>query len=213
MTDAERHPENLTWSELNALTDSELVACLVGGSDTALAVIFDRYHRLLFSITVRILRDEAEAEDMVQTIFLNVFRSAAKFDPARGTLKMWLLQFAYHGSINRRRSLSSRGVYLWEELEESKEQGQVTDFNAGRLCEQLLGKLKPRQREVLELTFYEGRTTVEIAAEQSRPVAHVRHDLYRGLAKLRTALGKPKKLRLDAEVERRGGVIADTPTF
>jgi DNA-directed RNA polymerase specialized sigma24 family protein len=129
---------------------------------------------------------------------------------------MWLLQFAYHGSINRRRSLSVRGVYLWEEFDDANERGQATDLDAMRLCEQLLLKLKPRQRQVLELTFYEGRTTLEIAAEQERPVSHVRHDLYRGLAKLRSALIKPQEKRsrggseAGERVRERKGVIADT---
>lgn len=180
--------QTLSWTELNRLGDETLLTRLLGGEQDALAVLFDRYHRLIFSIAMRLLRDGGEAEDMVQTIFLNLFLEAAKFDPRRGTLKVWLLQFAYHRSINRRRGLSAQGVYLWDELDSVHERGHAPELEAIVLCEQMLARLKPLQREVLELTYFEGCTAQEIAVRQKRPAAQIRHDLYRSLARLRKAL-------------------------
>ena len=95
------------------------------GHSSALAVLFDRYHRVVLNIALRILRDANEAEDMVQSVFLEIFRTAAQFDVARSSAKVWILQYAYHRSFNRRRYLSLRGFY--ERLEEpvSTERRQI----------------------------------------------------------------------------------------
>lgn len=209
-----------SWAGLNELDDAALVVRLVAGDDNALAVLFDRYHRLVFSIAVRILHDEAEAEDLVQTVFLNVFEAAAKFDPARGTLKVWLLQYAYHRSLNRRRSLAAQGVYRWDALESAEEPSQAPTAEQVRLCQEVLAHLKPLQRAVMELVYFEGWTAQEIAALQNRPVAHVRHDLYRGIARLRKTLGRTreqesgeKKVKDETKNEKGAAPVADPRPF
>jgi RNA polymerase sigma-70 factor (ECF subfamily) len=166
-------------------------------------------------VAVHIVRDEGEAEDVVQTVFLNLFQAAANFDPLRGTLKVWLLQFAYHRSINRRRSLSTQGVYRWDELDADNERSQEPAAEAIRLCEQMLMRLKPIQRQVLELTYFEGCTAQEIAVRQGRQATNVRHDLYRGLAKLRAFLTAPVKnpVRECSATREREVQIADAPTI
>jgi RNA polymerase sigma-70 factor (ECF subfamily) len=215
MSDLRRLQDSCGWVELNELSDAELLACLVAGDHTALAVIFDRYHRLVFSVAVRILRDEGEAEDVVQTVFLNIFESAINFDPLKGTLKVWLLQYAYHRAINRRRSLSAQGVYLWDKLDGVNERGHTPEMETLRYCEQMLLRLKPLQRQVLELTYFEGWTAQEIADLQCRAAAHVRNDLYRGLAKLRSLITSPLRRRKGDETgaQERGGQVVDPRTF
>lgn len=205
----------LGWAELNELGDADLLARLVAGEHNALAVLFDRYNRLVFSVAVRILRDEAEAEDVVQTVFLNIFEGAINFDPLRGTLKVWLLQYAYHRALNKRRSLSAQGVYLWDELDGAKEQSHTPDPELLRYCEELLMRLKPFQRQVLELTYFEGWTAQEIADLQSRGTAQVRNDLYRGLARLRRLITRPAGWRRRglAGAQEGGAQVADTRTF
>jgi RNA polymerase sigma-70 factor (ECF subfamily) len=205
----------LGWVELNELSDTELLARLVAGDHSSLAVIFDRYHRLVFSVAVRILRDEGEAEDVVQTVFLNIFEDAINFDPLKGTLKVWLLQYAYHRTINRRRSLSAQGVYLWDELDGANERSKAPEMETLHYCEQMLMRLKPLQRQVLELTYFEGWTAQEIADLQRRAASHVRNDLYRGLAKLRSLITSPLRRQSSggAGAEDRGGRIVDSRTF
>ena len=181
-------------SDISKLTDEELMRCLRNGRQEALTVLFDRYHRLVFSIALRIVRDLGEAEEVVQTVFLDIFRTAANFDTRKGILKGWLLQFAHHGALHRKRHLVANHFYRWEELEAVLESGASFAL-AGespevvRLAEQMLGKLKPRQRAVLELTYYEGLTADEIADRLGESVHAIRHDLYRGLAALRVAFG------------------------
>ena len=93
---------------------------LQDGCNDALAVLFDRYYRLVLSIALKIVRDPGEAEDVMQTVFLEIFRSAAQFDPAKGTTKVWILQYAYHRAINRKQHLNARKFYSQTDLEEAQ---------------------------------------------------------------------------------------------
>src|SRR5712671_855866 len=99
------------------LSDEELMQHVASGHHDALAILFERYHRLVFDVAVRIVRDPGEAEEVVQTVFLDIFRTAANFDIRKGILKGWLLQFAHHGALHRKRHLVANQFYRWEELE------------------------------------------------------------------------------------------------
>ncbi|MGA8269118.1 MAG: sigma factor, partial [Candidatus Acidiferrales bacterium] len=89
-------------------SDEDLMLAVQQGDGDAFAVLFDRFNRLVLTVALRILHDAAEAQEVTQNIFFEFYRSARRFDPARGTLKVWLLQFAYHRSINRRNYLLLR---------------------------------------------------------------------------------------------------------
>jgi len=83
-------------SLLRTLSDAELMAALRKGCYDALAVLFERHSALVFRIARSIVRDDGEAEETVQRVFLDIFRVANQFDSNRGTFKTWLLQYAYH---------------------------------------------------------------------------------------------------------------------
>jgi RNA polymerase sigma-70 factor (ECF subfamily) len=181
-------------SDISNLSDEQLMQFLKCGRQDALTVLFDRYHRLVFSIALRIVRDPGEAEEVVQIVFLDIFRTAANFDPRKGILRGWLLQFAHHGALHRKRHLVANHFYHWEELEAVLESGAsfplpVESPDLVRLAEEMLGELKARQRAVVELTYYEGLTAEEIAERLGESVHAIRHDLYRGLAALRAVFG------------------------
>jgi Sigma-70 region 2 len=108
--DTPNPPHVLRYAELAPLPDETLMAHLRVGHHDALGVLFDRYHRLVLNVALRILRDAGEAEDLMQLVFLEVFRHAAQFDAAKGTTKVWIPQFAYHRSFNRRQYLNLRGM-------------------------------------------------------------------------------------------------------
>jgi RNA polymerase sigma-70 factor (ECF subfamily) len=181
-------------SDISNLSDEKLMQFLKCGRQDALTILFDRYHHLVFSIALRIVRDPGEAEEVVQIVFLDIFRTAANFDSRKGILKGWLLQFAHHGALHRKRHLVANHFYRWEELEAVLESGASCPL-AGespevmRLAEEMLGALKARQRAVVELTYYEGLTAEEIAERLGESVHAIRHDLYRGLAALRAVFG------------------------
>ena len=176
------------------LSDDELTRQITEGCQDAMALLFDRYHRLVFDVALRIVRDPGEAEDVVQNVFLDVFRAMANFDSRKGILKVWLLQYAYHRALHRKRHLVSNHFYRWENLEAAIEVGSGRPFwgelpEAVLLAEQMLNNLKPRQREVVELTYYQGLTAEEIARRLGESPHAVRHHLQRGVAALRAAFG------------------------
>lgn len=185
-----------SFAQMKGLNDEELMAHLQAGHGDALAVLFDRYHRLVLSIALKIIRDPGEAEDVLQNVFFEIFRSAAQFDPAKGTTKMWLLQYAYHRSINRRQQLNARHFYQQKDIEDVKTLMPETTSLPGRLSQnelrqflrQGLAMLNRQQRQVLELASYEGLSMAEIAQKTGESVSNVRHYYYRGLKKLRSVI-------------------------
>jgi RNA polymerase sigma-70 factor, ECF subfamily len=169
------------------------------GVDDALAVLFERYQRLVFSIALKIVRDRGEAEDVTQNVFLEIYRSVAQFDPARGTPKVWLLQFAYHRSLNRKKHLNTRRFYdqeSTEDMDRFSQEGFVTSGRYApaelqRLLRQGLASLSRSQKRVIELASYDGLSMKEIADKTGNSLSNVRHHYYRGLQKLRSFMTRP----------------------
>ena len=203
-------PLNLTYSELVRQSDEDLMAHLREGHADALAVLFDRYHRLVLSIALRILRDAGEAEDLMQSVFLEIFRSAAQFDPQRGTTKVWILQFAYHRGFNRRRYLNLRGIYNCPEESAFPRKSPVGGdtralgvMESARAVQQALSHLSKIQRRILELAFYDGLTMHEIAGKTGDTFDSVRHHYYRAKEKLRSLLCEaPERQEISSSKER-----------
>jgi RNA polymerase sigma-70 factor, ECF subfamily len=185
------------FAKLKDLNDGELMAHLQGGCNDALAVLFDRYHRLVLSIALKIVRDSGEAEDVMQSVFLEIFRSAAQFDPAKGTTKVWILQYAYHRAINRRQHLNARNFYDQTDLEEVETRlhetppplGGFTQHELKHLLRQGLATLSGAQKQAVELASYNGLSMKEISDKTGDSLSNVRHHYYRGLQKLRSFVG------------------------
>lgn len=178
------------YSERNTLSDEELMCLFQNGDGDALTVLFDRYNRLIMSIALRILRDVGEAEDLMQSIFLEIFRSAAQFDANKGTAKVWILQYAYHRSFNRRQYLNRRGNYddrhAIDAITAPMRYSRTLDpMELKRTLEEAMGRLSPLQRIIFELVFYDGLTMREIAGKTGKSFDSVRHQYYRGMETLR----------------------------
>jgi RNA polymerase sigma-70 factor, ECF subfamily len=192
-----------TFAKLKDLNDDELMAHLQGGCNDALAVLFDRYHRLVLSIALKIVRDPGEAEDVMQTVFLEIFRSAAQFDPAKGSTKVWILQYAYHRAINRRQHLNARNFYHQTNLdgvesrvpETAPALGRLTQPELKDLLRQGLATLSGPQKKVVELASYNGLSMAEISNKTGDSLSNVRHHYYRGLQKLRSFVGDTPEKR------------------
>jgi len=194
----------LSPSRLRTLTDEDLMAALRMGCNDALAVLFERHSALVFRIARAILHDDGEAEETVQRVFLDVFRAVNQFNRDRGSFKTWLLQYAYHRSINRRQHLQANRFYSRDELNELMpaelfcEAGHLLCLLPQEvvcLVEQVLATLESRQRRVIELTYFEGLTAEEIAKKTGDSASSVRHNLYRGLAKLRNVLQETSRAK------------------
>jgi RNA polymerase sigma-70 factor (ECF subfamily) len=187
----------LEWSELQKASDNDLLQQLTCGNDDAFAVIVDRYQRLIYSVAYKLVKDEGEAEDVVQIVFLDVFRKKGLFDSSKGTLKMWLLQYAYTRSINRRYHLQHRHFYSRLNVEEinplalSTERAAdrwLTATEAARYLAQAFALLNSKQRKAIELISIEGMTFVEAAEKSGESLPATRHNYYRGMVKLRDIL-------------------------
>lgn len=183
------------YSELARLSDDGLIAELQAGHTDAFAVIFDRFHRLVLVTALRVVRDLGEAEDVTQQVFLEIYRGAGQFDSSRGSLKVWILQYAYHRSISRRNYLSLRRFYEQASLDDVAGLETVLKMpvcppnqETARLIAEALVLLSEEQRRAIQMVFFEGFTLKDIAARTGQTFSSVRHQYYRGLDRLRACL-------------------------
>ena len=189
-------PCNLTFDELRALDDERVMAHLRRGHDDALGVLFDRYHRLVLHVALKILHDVGEAEDVMQIVFMEIYKLAAQFDAARGSAKTWILRCAHHRSINRRKHLlrhkfyDSDDVAALADVLPAFDPSIIASHEARQLVEHGFQGLNGIQRRVIELAYFEGLTLKEIADETGESLGNVRHHYYRGLERLRETLNE-----------------------
>jgi RNA polymerase sigma-70 factor, ECF subfamily len=169
------------------------------GRADALGVLFDRYRRLVFHVAQRILRDRAEAEDLTQDVFIEIYRKADHFDAARGSVLTWILQYAYHRSFNRRKYLALRSFYdtspvtALAHLELSGEQSGHDGMSAKEWQEILqrgMEVLNDRERQIVGLVAFEGWTVREASERMNESYANGRNHYYRALKKLRAFLSQ-----------------------
>lgn len=175
------------------LSDEEVLTLLKSQDRDALALLFERYSRLVFAIGFRILRDSGEAEDLVQSLFLYLWQCADLYEAERGSAKSWITQKAYSRALDRRDFLVRRQFYRGTDAENSPDT-LAGDFDLEREIgsklnrEQLLkalGELPERQCLTLRLHFFAGLDLREISDRLGESIAQVRHHYYRGLDRLR----------------------------
>jgi RNA polymerase sigma-70 factor (ECF subfamily) len=173
------------------MSDEALLIAVGDGSKEALGGLFLRHGRAVLHVAHRILRDEAEAADLRQDVFVYIFEKARLFDPTKGTAASWIMQVTYHRAIDRRRYLASRQHYdapvFDEQVSGSGTAPPSTDVIDGKaILDSLRKTLSTDQRETLELHLFEGYSLREIAEKSGRSVGNVRHHYYRALDRLRT---------------------------
>lgn len=200
----------LGWNELQSADDAVLMEQLKSGNDDAFAVIVDRYRRLVFSVAIRIVKNESEAEEVAQAVLMEVYRKVEQFSASRGTLKMWLLQYAYSRSINRRHYLEERQFYSKIDLEEadpiirtanSISMRGLSSIETGLLVRRALGELSAKQQEMIELVYFKGLTLKEAAEKTGETMSVVSHNYYRGLLKMREIIEQRPRAELDRNAE------------
>ena len=178
-----------------AVSDEDLLERIAQGEQEALAYVFERYARLVRAIAARILKDVAEADDLVQELFLFIQRKCSIFDSSKGSARSWIVQMAYKRAIERRRYLTARHFYTHADIQSGNCDvvGKPTtedDYSAETVfgrngLQKVLESLSEDQRETLRLHLFEGYTLTEISAKLAQPLGNVRHHYYRGLDKLR----------------------------
>jgi RNA polymerase sigma-70 factor (ECF subfamily) len=174
-------------------TDVELLQAVALGDEHALAHIYDRYRLILFGLLVRILNSREEAEDVLQEVFLQVWRRAADFDEKRGRPFTWLVTLARSRAIDRWRALSSRERVALAGAREESEQISDAASDAIRaeqrgLVINALAQLPDEQKRALMLAYFDGLTQSEIATRLGAPLGTVKTRMRAGMSKLRELL-------------------------
>ena len=187
-------------------SDEALIARICNGDPDALSCLFRRYASVVRAVAYRVLRDVSEADDLLQDVFLWIYRKCNSFDSSKSPARFWILQRAYHCAISRRRYLDSRHFYQQVDLEDvakglgdrrtgiGSHEDPVDDLFGNGGLEKMFGELSDGQRQTLHLYFFEGYTFAEIAAKLDQTRGNVKHHYFRGLEKLRKQIFgcKPK---------------------
>ena len=169
------------------------IAAADEAAEAALAVLYDRYRAILFGLLMRILNNREEAEDVLQELFLQVWRRAADFDENRGRPFTWLVTMARSRGIDRLRALASRERVAVAGARDEAEAVSDAASDAFRseqrgLVTTALAQLPDEQKRPLMLAYFDGLTQSEIAARLGAPLGTVKTRMRTGLMKLRELL-------------------------
>ncbi len=193
--------------------DAELLRRIRAGDRTAVDDLYERFRRPAFALARRILVDESLAEDVVQEVFLSVWRDPSAYDRARGSFSSWLLSVVHHKAVDavRREESQRRRQNLAEEDFALDEAGAVRDVEEEAwtrvVADQVrsaLQTLSQPQREALTLAYYGGYTQREVAALTGTPLGTVKTRMLVGMRRLKAELGEA------AGADQLGGALGRT---
>lgn len=184
--------------------DSALIERIMAQDENALSAVYDRYSGMLFSVLMRILKDSQAAEEVLQDLFLQLWRDAGRFEASRGALPSWLMVIARNRAISR---LRGRDRLTITESSEDLAAGSAPSINnveeeasRAEIIEKLriaLGAMPREQREAMELAYFEGMTQTEIAARTGTPLGTVK-------TRMRTAIEALRQLFDDGTTRQSG---------
>jgi RNA polymerase sigma-70 factor (ECF subfamily) len=171
--------------------DASLMRRLVAQDQTALSELYERYGRLVYSFSLRVLQNTTLAEEATQDTFLKVWNQPQSWNPDLGKLVSWLLTITRYTAIDRLRrekrvapattfSLDDRVFDMGERTEDTE-----PDWMDGELLRSLMQRLPPEQRELLELAYFQGMTHTELAEALQLPLGTVKTRLRIGLQRLK----------------------------
>jgi RNA polymerase sigma factor (sigma-70 family) len=180
--------------DLAHLSDEALLSLVASLDDLALAELYDRFGHVAYGLALRILRDEALAQDAVQEAFLAIWRSADRFLAERAKASTWILTLVHRRAVDLvRREDRRRGEPLESAAEpvapETTEDEAAIGFER-RVVQEALRQLTPEQREALELGYYGGLTQSELAERLGQPLGTIKSRMFTGLSRLRDLLAE-----------------------
>src|SRR5258708_1881136 len=186
-------------SENGPLTDEELMERVSHRDTTALGMIFDRFYKVVLNITWRVLGDRAEAEDLTQEIFLQIFHHAHRFDSSQETAKSAIVRYSFQVSYNRRMSMILRRQHGPETIAKLEEEQLEPPFSLEGvegltlketkvIMQRAIALLTEKERTVLALCYFEGLEYEEVAARLGETVESVRDLFYQAIKKVTAAV-------------------------
>jgi RNA polymerase sigma-70 factor (ECF subfamily) len=177
-------------AEANAMpTDLALVTAIRSGDQGAMAALYDRYSSIVYAVALRVLQDTGGAEDVLQDIFMQLWRNPGAFDASRGNMAAWLAVITRHRSIDALRRRRPQADI--EDVVLSVEPDMASDADRSRAMEKVRGALQTMpspQRSALEMAYFEGLTHAEIADKTGEPLGTIKTRIRTGLLSLRKVL-------------------------
>ena len=176
--------------------DEALLALAAREDEEALAQLYDRYSRVAYGLALRIVRDQALAEDAVQEAFVTLWRTASSFRAEKAKPSTWILTLVHRRAVDVvRREERRRAAPLVDGMEEPDERALPADeeielTDRRRLVQEALRQLPDEQREALELAYYGGLTQSELAERLSVPLGTIKSRMFTGLRRLRDLLAE-----------------------
>ncbi len=187
----------LVAAALSFRDDGDLVIRLKRRDPEAMALLYDRYGRTMYSLILRVVRNQAAAEDLVQETFLRVWNRIQGFDQERGALGPWILAIARNRAIDYIRSVQARHTEGPLELERLENPALYSHLESGILNIDRIRKLKaafekltPNQRTVIELAYFEGLSQAEMSEQLKQPLGTVKTWVRTALKILREEMGE-----------------------
>lgn len=175
-------------------TDEALIRRVAQGDKEALAALYDRYSKLVYSVALRLARNEREAEEVTQEVFISLWQRASTFQSVRGRFSSWLLGIAHHRAVDelRRRGRRPAAVPLTDdrELPSLATDGpiEIRDERQDQSVRRALDRLPHEQRQAIALAYFGGLTQSEIASSLNTPLGTVKTRMRLGLRKMRDLL-------------------------
>ncbi len=176
-------------------SDRELAERLQRRETQAMADLYDRFGRLVYSVIYAIVRDTGTAEDLLQETFLRIWNRSAGFDAERGALGPWLLTVARNRAIDHIRSAGARNFKNTLELEDREHKSQelgieidLQNKDQARVIRAAMERLTENQRRVIQLAYYEGLSQTEMAEKLGEPLGTIKTWVRGALKKLRDEL-------------------------
>ena len=172
---------------LTKVNDMHLVARIRAGDQPAMSELYDRYAKVVHAVALRILQNAQAAEDLLQDVFLQLWRNPDAFDASRGSMAAWLAVISRNRAIDRLRQrrpetdIEDCVIACAHDLAEETEHNLVVEK-----VRQVLAEMNPDYRNVLELAFFQGLTHNDIAKKTGQPLGTVKTRIRAGLQQLRT---------------------------
>ena len=190
--------EGLLTSTQHNPEDAELVLRMARGDKAALSGLYDRYAGLLLGLAIRMMGNRSEAEDLMHDVFLEAWKRAGDYDPARGTVKAWLCMRIRSRALDRKKSPRVARAVAWDDARANETEAPAHDPGLRMERERVraaLVTLSTEQRDVVDLCYFNGFSTAEAAEQLKCPVGTVKSRLSAARDRLRVALAPTEERR------------------